>query len=430
MIIIRKMNKPIQLWEYDEITDPNLLEILKKEIKKKESHYKDYFTLSWGSTFKPNGYCGSFAFNGETYSILPKIEGKGDDDWDDVRNLSYLTYMFLKAENIDLKNEDISNAMNRERLSLYDVLIKIFTNKLLPELQKGIHREYVSKRDNVNKIKGRWLVRKHITKNYFNEKIYCEFDEFSENNRLNKLFLYAAKVLKPQSQETRKDLRRIELVLDEVEYEVIDVKKFNYSFHRMNKRFEKSANLALLLLRYLLPNFSGGSKNSFIFLFKMHDVFERFIANILKDLEPELDDREVLIQPPKYDKDNDLNIKPDMVIKKDDRVELIIDTKYKLFTGNPTPGDKYQMYAYGMSYDFQNNRNRSILLLYPEKEGNEQKERDFHLQGNVDESHVDLYVEKINVKTDSKIVGFDQYISDIKDRLKEIIESQINRYKK
>lgn len=410
-------NKIVTLCEYDSIDNEPLKKFLEKEKSSEDkNNLQFYFSNSWGE-IKPKGYCGAFSINGTTYRILPKIDTEKKEE----RINSYLVFMFLKAYDIKIKNEDVSNSMRNTKLTIFDVLIDVFCRNLLSELSKGIHRMYVTERDNLRKIKGRWLIREHITRNFLNEKVYCEYDEFSENNKLNKLFLFAAKVLKPQDREIRKKLKQIELALEEVDFEIIDANNFNISFNRMNKRFEESVKMALLLLRHLVPNFTGGRSSSFIFLFEMHKVFEKFIANLFKDLEPKFNNRVVHIQKQKQDIGSDLCIIPDLIIMNGDEAELIIDTKYKVFDMNPTQSDKYQMFAYGMSYNYIDNAKRKVLLLYPEKDGNKVDKLEYNIRGTSENSEVTIHVAKIDVKMQQeKNLDYKEYIVDMKNKLSKI----------
>ncbi|HIP41348.1 MAG TPA: restriction endonuclease, partial [Campylobacterales bacterium] len=62
-------------------------------------------------------------------------------------------------------------------------------------------------------LRGRYVIEKNFT-NFYHQNIYCEFDEFSMDNELNRFFLFAIRVFKRYSSYS--NLSRCEMVLDEV----------------------------------------------------------------------------------------------------------------------------------------------------------------------------------------------------------------------
>ncbi len=413
------------MYEYErlEVTDDKNsihLENLKSVLNSSNYHpLKDYLTSSNGQIYA-NQYCGLFSDGEKTYRILPKISDKEED------NQKYLLYMLLKAYNIKLKNEDFIQNVDGQELTLLDILIKIYTDKVWREISKGVYREYISEQDNLNVLKGRWMIQEHIRRNYFNEKIYCDFDEFSENNLLNQLFMYSAKILRSDKNDIRKSLKRLELAFDETDSIRINPYLFNFTFNRLNIRFESSAMMAIMLLKHFVADFRDIQKKGFTFLFNMNDLFEKFIANILKEMETELDYK-VEIQNSKIAIGSEKKVKPDITLinktNNKEEAKLIIDTKYKLLNKNPSDADLYQMYAYGMSYDFPVHQ-RKVMLLYPAKVNTEFEEKDITMNGTAEHSEVQISARTISLHAEN--LKYNEYVDKIKENLKEIINKQIN----
>lgn len=71
----------------------------------------------------------------------------------------------------------------------------MFARNFLKELKTGIYKEYITEIDNLNTLKGKYLVNENLKYNFTKSKIYCEYDEFSINNSLNQFFLYSIKYL-------------------------------------------------------------------------------------------------------------------------------------------------------------------------------------------------------------------------------------------
>ncbi len=94
--------------------------------------------------------------------------------------------MLIYAYDIEVKNEDLSGSANQQH-RLLQVLINIFTKNLLQQLQIGLYREYITFQDNLTTLRGKYLINENLKHNITHQKIYCEYDEFSMDNPLNRL---------------------------------------------------------------------------------------------------------------------------------------------------------------------------------------------------------------------------------------------------
>lgn len=371
------------IYEYEEILDEKL-----KSYIIDDSYLHEYFKLEW-KTLKVKQYCGILSFEEQDFYILPKISK--DDE-----NLNIFIYMLMYVYDIKLSNEKISSCQN-QKYSILEVFIQMFAQNLLNELKKGIYKEYIIKEENLSTLKGKYLINENLKYNFTKNKIYCEFDEFCEDNSLNQIFLYSVKYLQKFA-KNKKTLKQCELIFDEVSHIQIDINRLNINFNRINQRFKSSFELVLLLLSQLIPLFNSGKK-SFAFLFDMNILFEKFIAKVIKSL-----DAGVRIQNKHYF--NDLILKPDIILH-----NQIIDTKYKKLNSmkDMKQSDKLQVFAYGVNYKINN-----IMLLYPK-----------HLDSiNYDlilgkENIVNLKIKSIDLSFSGN--NFEEYIKEIKNRMENII---------
>lgn len=371
------------IYEYEEILDEKL-----KSYIIDDSYLHEYFKLEW-KTLKVKQYCGILSFEEQDFYILPKISK--DDE-----NLNIFIYMLMYVYDIKLSNEKISSCQN-QKYSILEVFIQMFAQNLLNELKKGIYKEYIIKEENLTTLKGKYLINENLKYNFTKNKIYCEFDEFCEDNSLNQIFLYSVKYLQKFA-KNKKTLKQCELIFDEVSHIQIDINRLNINFNRINQRFKSSFELALLLLSQSIPLFNSGKK-SFAFLFDMNILFEKFIAKVIKSL-----DASVRIQNKHHF--NDLILKPDIILH-----NQIIDTKYKKLNSmkDMKQSDKLQAFAYGVNYKINN-----IMLLYPK-----------HLDSiNYDlilgkENIVNLKIKSIDLSFSGN--NFEEYIKEIKNRMENII---------
>jgi 5-methylcytosine-specific restriction enzyme subunit McrC len=116
---------------------------------------------------------------------------------------------------------------------------------------------------------------------------------------------------------------------------------------------------------------SGGMIDGHALLFEMNVLFEQYVARVLSQalagsglrVSAQGGHRDCL-----YDGDTGrFRTRPDIIIRQDDRVAMIIDTKWKRMTpriDDPKQGvsqaDVYQLMAYSQLYNCQN-----VMLLYP-----------------------------------------------------------------
>lgn len=374
------------IYEYESISN----EELKNHIINTTELHK-YFTLDW-KDLKTKQYCGILNFNDQDFYILPKIANHNNE-----KNLNIFIYMLMYAYDVKLSNEQIASCANEEH-TILEVFVQMFANGLLQELKKGLYKEYLTKQDNLPVLKGKYLINENLKYNFTKNKIYCEYDEFSENNSLNQFFLYAVKYLQKFVKD-KKLLKQCELVFDEVEYKSVDINRVEtINFNRLNVRFKISFEIALLLLKQSIPLFNQ-DKKSFAFLFDMNVLFEKFIARMVKEL-----DSNAKIQ--NQDNFGDLTLKPDIILK-----NQIIDTKYKKIRSieDIKQSDKLQAFTYGINYNVGN-----VMLLYPKDE----KDVIYDLVLGKDDKKVELKIRTIDLNFSGN--EYKEYIEEIKLRVESL----------
>jgi len=361
-------------------------EDLEATIKENRSLHK-YFESDFNG-IKPKNYCGFLSINDESYFIVPKIAD------DDTQNLNTFIYMLIYAYDINLKNEDLMNADNAEH-QIFELFIRLFSDALLDEFKKGVFKQYITMQENLKVLRGKYIIEKNFN-NFYHQNIYCEFDEFSMDNELNRFFLYAIRTFKKFS--SYGNLHRCEAILDEVDYLNVDFKRLNIHFDRMNSRYKKSYEVALMILQKLVPMTENSTDKSFAFLFDMAEVFEKFVGKMYG----EIDSSTQLQIEKNY---GSLKLKPDIVTS-----TTIIDTKYKKVNSRKElkRDDKYQMYVYGKNF-----KCKDTMLLYPKH----LVEMNDNLKLGKDDEMVRLELRSLDLGFDG---GFEEYTNKIIKRLGEI----------
>ena len=315
--------------------------------------------------------------------ILPKMYRKGlpkkIEQIDDAqRNLLYLLHY---CYDIPIYESEIAH-MQARKSNWFEILTFIFTKNLMEIFKKGAHKQYIPIEENLSVFKGKWMIQKHFRINPFQKhRFYMNYDEFSPDVPINQILRYVTNKLKFQShdQENRKNLRILDQQMEDITllHDPIPILN-NVVFTRLNENYRRVFNLAKLFIEGNVVETSTGLSGAFAFTFDMNLLFERFIARFIKE------NRDVILPDSfkncniytqavanrrafakKMDGNNVFYLKPDIIFKEIDSVELIIDTKYKLLNKTERKvgvsiSDMYQMAAYASRYECSN-----VILLYP-----------------------------------------------------------------
>lgn len=341
---------------------------LKKNISNKSVVY-DY------NKIKFINYVGIIKIKNLIIEILPKISLSNDI----IKDRKMLIFMLSKCNklSVDIKELLNSNILNN---SLLDILAKVYSKKLLNELQKGLYREYVSKEEALSIIKGKILISKSIKENTINKnKMNCKYDEFTEDNLFNAILKRAINVIlfSIKNDDVKKELNIINNIFNDVsDIYISNNIILNYKLNRMNNRFLECFTLAKLILLNSSMDKSLGKENGFSILFEMNYLYEEYIGVLLKEV---FNDTNISINTQEKSRyllwntlkeRNEIALKPDIVIYKDNKPKIIIDTKWKSATIDGkevyTQGDIYQMYAYITTYE----ECQQCILLYPKTNEN------------------------------------------------------------
>lgn len=354
-----------------------------KVISKKESDELYNYVLSeklnkdniiWGKdTIRFINYVGYIRLSTVSIEILPKISiNKNNPDLERKALLNMLS----KCGILKINYSEISS-LRLYKQSLNEILAYLFSKKLQRELSKGIYLEYVNIEENRNSLKGSLLFNEQI-KNMasLTPKAFCKYEEFSRDNKLNRIFSYFIKSLisEIKNKETLKLLKFSQSILGDVDERSItlnDVK--NYRFNRLSERFEEAFTLGKMLVLGESALGTLGESKAYSILFKMNEVFELYIGKLLGKL---IQEETLHMQHSKYkllinEETNKgvFKLIPDIVIEKNGEESIILDTKWKRISSSHNRHgvkreDLYQMYAYLTRY-----KNVStVILLYPYNE--------------------------------------------------------------
>ena len=196
------MHKPIVVKEYDEIDlkDCDLIKL---------RHYLKCQHLDSALKVTPSGvvltsWVGVIKYKNTHFQILPKLiyTKEYKEDYDEKTReetksniLKNLIFMLSYTKKLDIKTSS-ETKLSTAKNPFIEILIREYAKSLFECLKRLTPKRYVREEDNLNYLKGKIKFTENIRYNSSNQaKFYCEYDEFSENNQLNQLFLFVSTCL-------------------------------------------------------------------------------------------------------------------------------------------------------------------------------------------------------------------------------------------
>lgn len=344
-------------------------------------------TFSWGhQSVRFAQFCGVIQLDDLTLEILPKIHGK-EDKPESCR--AALVQMLYSARLIRTY-KGAQTGVNTHRMELLDIFIQHFCQDLHAQILQGKLRNYIEQEENNSVMRGRLIIPQHIRHNVFHkERLYCRFDEFSEDILLNQILRFTLKLLAPltRSGRVRKQINDLLMHFDGVRDVPITLQLFNLlKCDRISQRFQPVIEQCRLFIAAIKPDVLAGRTPLFSLLFDMNRLFEAWVAEKLKPWAHQQGWHLRTQGPRRYlaMREGDLpqfQLRPDIAFVDDNEVpQLIADTKWKLLSQKDrklgvSNTDIYQLYAYAGRYNVPH-----VQLIYPAQAGLE-PQYEFKLQG-------------------------------------------------
>ena len=262
--------------------------------------------------------------------------------------------------------------------SILEPIIRMFCSELWTAVRRGIVHQYVKREENLVVMRGKLQVANQLRHNLARmDRLHCEFDEFSQDNRLNRLLKAAVRLLLgvTRSPANARSLSELLFCFQEVaDISPVAVSGQGVKLDRLSERYRPLVELALLFLQGASPDVVSGGGHGFALLFDMNELFEEYVGRQVHAALRPLG-FQVTLQGPKRHLARSASgspafeLRPDIVNSRDGRVTLIIDTKWKRLNEaerreGVSSADAYQMFAYAERYDAQD-----VVLLYPHHPG-------------------------------------------------------------
>ena len=314
---------------------------------------------------------GILAAPGRTIEILPKIDGENGA----VR--AALVRMLAVAVDLRIAEGDLA-ALDTQRNDLLELLVRLFAERLLAAVRRGLPRRYVAREEDLRLLRGKLDVTRQITHLAVRpDRLACRFDELSEDTPLNRVLKAAVSRL-ARLARTAANARllaelaaRFEFVGDSPDplREPVRLDRTNAAFHDLHR-------LARLFLEGDWQSTASGRAAGFTLLFPMNVLFETFVGRCLqRALAPVRVDLQASGRHALTGADGQslFALRPDAVIEGAEGANgvVVLDTKWKELdpdkdkeTLGVAQSDIYQMLAYAQSYGASRGASR-LILLYP-----------------------------------------------------------------
>lgn len=364
-------------------------------------------------------WVGVIKYKKHQFQILPKLICDNGNTENILKNL---IFMLSYTKKLDIRTSDTAKLSNSKN-PFIEILIREYAKSLFECLKRITPKKYVREEDNLNYLKGKIKFTENIRYNCVNQsKFYCEYDEYSENNILNQLFLFVSTCLYNISNDSynKKTLKFIINYYADIKLIRFDrFKAEKIKLSRNQELFKKPFNLAKMFIEKTSVDLSKNKFENITLIWDMNKLFEEFVFEIMKKFKDKLGYKLVAQKGRrllKNDTSKKRNTFIDIMVEKGDGEELeriVLDTKYKKFVSsdNFSNADVFQVSTYCLLH----NANKAVLI-YPRWNKEVPKVSSFKL--NTDEKDI-----KIDFKTiDLCYTNLKQHLEKILDDIKEILK--------
>lgn len=343
---------------------------------------------------KAKSFVGVIKYKNLHLEILPKLISKNANNSNEIQEeersiiLKNLIFMLSYTKNLDIKTNENAK-LATEKNPFIEILIKEFATSLFEALKRLTPKKYVREEENLNYLKGKIRFSENIRYNCTNQaKFYCEYDEFSENNPLNQLFLFVSTCLYNISNNSynKKLLKFIINYYSDISFVRFDKFKIQkIKLTRSQEFFKKPFNLAKMFVEKTSVDLSKNKFENITLVWDMNKLFEEFIFELIKRKIPECSPiaqktKRLLRSTQETRRDT----KVDILVQ---HPQVIIDTKYKKFTNfdDISSADIYQVTTYCTLYGY-----KKAILLYPQYDDIEPDETGFYINNTENNYQIDF----------------------------------------
>lgn len=301
-----------------------------------------------------------------------------------IKNIKNIYWMLAYAFRL-LDETYIEERINCEEFeNIYDLLCVMLTKAISKQIKRGLYKEYLITNEVTGSLKGKINISTSIKLNTLNsKKMYCEYDEYSENSYMNRIVKTAAvKIINSnmiKEEKRREELKKLMIYFKNIP--MVDRKSIkweNLRFNSNNKSYKILIIISYLILEWLILDNKDGKDifAKFIDDQKMYKLFEKFILEYFRYHYPEFTAKSPQVKWNTKNSENSTELLPKMqtdVVLHYNEYKLIIDVKYysKIMQNNSLfnketirNGNLYQLYTYVKNEDADKTGRVIGMLIY------------------------------------------------------------------
>lgn len=206
-----------------------------------------------------------------------------------IKNVYYmLTYAFKV-----LRGQGYQKLSTEEFCHTADLMSAILAKGIAIQLKRGLGKEYLSKMEELSTLRGKIEITESIkSQSTLGKKIFCTYEEFSVNNRMNRIIKSTVNLLLKAdiSKDRKKELRKLMVYFRDVEPIDLETVNWNLQYNKNNQSYRMMIAICYLVVKGLLQTTSDGNMKMMSFLDerRMNRLYEKFILEYYKKHYPEL----------------------------------------------------------------------------------------------------------------------------------------------
>lgn len=319
------------------------------------------------NTLVAQNFVGVIHLGAYQVEVLPKIEAEEN------RVRQNLLQMVATTLNLKLHGGELG-LLDRANQSILEVLIRLYCDLLWEAVHKGMVRRYESRQDNLVVLRGRLNVAQQLRHNLARpDRLHCIFDEFTQDNALNRVLKAALRVLFrfARTESSSKSLAELLFCFEGVaDMPARAIQWEQATTDRLSERYAPLIRMARLFIDGATPDLTAGGGDGFAVLFDMNQLFEEYVGKQVQYITAEHGLVAKLQGPKRHLAVRDggapcFELRPDIVVMETGNHLAVIDTKWKRLKSNGvreeiSTSDLYQMFAYAKQYQVP-----TVILLYP-----------------------------------------------------------------
>ena len=344
-----------------------------------------------------------------------------------IQNVYYMLSYAFKS----LNQQGYKKIATEEFKNTAELMAAILAKGIASQLKQGLKKDYIAQTEELSAIRGKIDITQSLkTNSMLRKRLVCSYDDFSENNTMNRIIKSTAQLLlKADISKTRKkELRKLMVYFTNVRPINLYRVNWNLQYNQNNQTYQMLISLCYLIVKGLIHTNTNGTSKLMDFLDeqRMYRLYEKFILEYYTRHYPDLSASASQI-PWSLDDgvDHMLPIMQSDIHLERENTVLIIDAKYykrstqtQFNKHSLHSSNLYQIFTYvkNRQYQFGDEENTvSGMLLYAKTDVSIQPDNVYQMHGN-----------QISAKTLDLNLPFEEIANQL-DRIVESHFTDINK---